>query len=252
MNIILAEAGEVAGDLLEVSDARAGHIIKVLRARPGDRLRCGIIGGAIGYGEIIALDEKHPRRAVLRLTLDMPPPARPPIDLVLALARPIMMRRLCSGLTSLGIGELHVIDTARVEKSFWESSFIKEQHYREHLRRGLEQAVDTRLPAVHFHRSFARFAGDILPRLAHRYQAMILAHPGAQAALADLVEPGKSYLLFVGPEGGWLDAEIAALTAQGCRLVSLGGRILRVDTAAIALHARVSQLLEADSAASSL
>jgi RsmE family RNA methyltransferase len=246
MNILLAGAGEIAGGMLEVSGVRADHIVKVLRARLGDRLRCGVIDGAMGYGEIIALSEKQPRRALLRLTLDTPAKPPPPVDVVVALARPIMMRRLCSQLTSLGLGKLRVIDTARVEKSFWESSFIKEQQYLEHLRRGLEQAVDTRMPAVYFHRSFSRFADDTLPQLAPRYQAMPLAHPQAASSLGGVIKPGGRYLLFVGPEGGWLDAEIAALTAQGCRLVSLGDRILRVDTAAIALHARVSQLLDRD------
>jgi len=246
MNILLAEAGEIASGMLEVTDARANHIVKVLRARVGDRLRCGVIDGAMGHGEIIALSEKPPRRVLLRLTLDTPAKPPPPIDVVAALARPIMMRRLCSQLTSLGLGEMHVIDTARVEKSFWESSFVKERQYLEHLRRGLEQAVDTRMPALCFHRSFSRFAGDTLPQLTPRYQAMPLAHPQAVSSLGGLVKPGGRYLLFVGPEGGWLDAEITALTDQGCRLVSLGDRILRVDTAAIALHARVSQLLDRD------
>ena len=246
MNILLAEAAEVAEDgLLEVMGDRANHIVKVLRARPGDVLRCGIVGGAIGHGEIIALSEKHPRRALLRLTLDTPPPPVPPLDFVVALARPIMMRRLCGQLTSLGIGELHVIDTARVEKSFWQSSFITEKHYLEHLRRGLEQAVDTRLPAVRCHPSFSGFVTGLLPDLAARYQAMIFAHPGCPAALTTLIRPGGRYLLFIGPEGGWLDGEVAALSAAGCRPASLGNRILRVDTAAIALHARVSQLLTA-------
>ena len=243
MNILLAEDAEVVDGTLEVTDERARHIVKVLRARPGDRLRCGIIGGAMGYGEIIALDEKHPRRALIRLTLDTPPPPTPPIDFVVALARPIMMRRLCSQLTSLGIGKLHVIDTARVEKSFWDSSFIKENQYFEHLQRGLEQAVDTRMPDVRWHRSFSHFASDILPSLAPRYQAMIFAHPGLSASLAALVRPGGRYLLLVGPEGGWLEEEIAAFLTHGCHPVSLGSRILRVDTAAIALHARISQLL---------
>ena len=247
MNILLAEAAEVAGDLLEVVGDRANHIVKVLRARPGDVLRCGIVGGAMGHGEIIALSEKHPRRALIRLTLDTSPPVVSPIDFVVALARPIMMRRLCSQLTSLGIGELHVIDTSRVEKSFWHSSFIKEKEYLQHLRRGLEQAVDTRLPDVSFHPSFPRFVADILPGLVPRYQAMIFAHPGASSfSPASLVQPGGRYLLFIGPEGGWRDVEIAALTSQGCRPASLGNRILRVDTAAIALHARVSQLLAAE------
>ncbi|MDR0477433.1 MAG: 16S rRNA (uracil(1498)-N(3))-methyltransferase [Desulfobulbaceae bacterium] len=244
MNILLAEAAEVVGDMLEVTGNRANHIVKVLRACQGDQLRCGITNGVMGHGEIIALNEKHPRRALIRLTLNTPPPPVPPIDLVVALARPIMMRRLCSQLTSLGIGALHVIDAARVEKSFWQSSFIKEKQYLEHLRRGLEQAVDTRIPDLICHSSFSRFVSNTLPRLAPHYQTMILAHPGgSDSSLAALLQPGSRYLLFVGPEGGWFDAEIAALTGQGCRLVSLGDRILRVDTAAIALHARVSQLL---------
>ncbi|MDR3089198.1 MAG: 16S rRNA (uracil(1498)-N(3))-methyltransferase [Desulfobulbaceae bacterium] len=244
MNIILAEAREIAGDMLDLADDRANHIVKVLRAKPGDRLRCGLIDGAMGFGEIISLREKSPRRALLRLTLNTPMPPRPPIDVVAALARPIMMRRLCSQLTALGMGELRILNTARVEKSFWESSFITEKHYLAHLRRGLEQAVDTRMPTVHSHRSFDCFIKEILPRLASCYQAMILAHPGgASASLANLVRPDGRYLLFVGPEGGWLDEEIISLTDGACHIASMGERILRVDTAAVALHARVSQLM---------
>lgn len=46
-----------------------------------------------------------------------------------------------------------------------------------------------------------------------------------------------SVLAISGPEGGWDDSEIAAAKAKGARVVTLGGRILRAETAAIAIAA---------------
>ena len=46
-------------------------------------------------------------------------------------------------------------------------------------------------------------------------------------------------MLAIGPEGGWTDDEVARLEAHGFRRMSLGPRILRTDTATIALLARI-------------
>jgi 16S rRNA (uracil1498-N3)-methyltransferase len=66
----------------------------------------------------------------------------------------------------------------------------------------------------------------------------LIAHP--TGAPLSTIDPGRSVptLLAIGPEGGLTDAEVAAATAAGWQLVSLGPRILRVETAAIALAAR--------------
>jgi 16S rRNA (uracil1498-N3)-methyltransferase len=65
----------------------------------------------------------------------------------------------------------------------------------------------------------------------------LLAHPsGAPLSGLDLSQPIPTHVT-VGPEGGLTDAEVAAATAAGWQSVSLGQRILRVETAAIALAA---------------
>lgn len=51
------------------------------------------------------------------------------------------------------------------------------------------------------------------------------------------VEPSESITAFFGPEGGWSDAELESAKAAGLALVTFGGRILRAETAAIAIAA---------------
>jgi 16S rRNA (uracil1498-N3)-methyltransferase len=68
----------------------------------------------------------------------------------------------------------------------------------------------------------------------------LLAHPsGLPLSGLDLSQPVSTQVT-VGPEGGLTDAEVAAATTAGWQSVSLGQRILRVETAAIALAAAVA------------
>jgi 16S rRNA (uracil1498-N3)-methyltransferase len=65
----------------------------------------------------------------------------------------------------------------------------------------------------------------------------LLAHPGGKPlSQIDLREPHATEIA-IGPEGGLTDAEVAAAIAADWQQVSLGPRILRVETAAIALAA---------------
>ena len=51
----------------------------------------------------------------------------------------------------------------------------------------------------------------------------------------DTIEGAKKILAFIGPEGGWDDAEIERATAAGIKSITFGGRILKADTAAISI-----------------
>ena len=68
----------------------------------------------------------------------------------------------------------------------------------------------------------------------------LVAHPdGDPPARLDLATPRPTRLA-IGPEGGFSDAEVAAALAAGWQTVSLGPRIFRVETAAVALAAAIS------------
>ena len=92
MNIVLLQDDDWLSEAVAVvRDRRAVHIREVLRAAVGDRLRVGQLGGLCGHGVIEALD---PAGVQLRVELREPPPARHRFDIVLALPRPKMLRRI--------------------------------------------------------------------------------------------------------------------------------------------------------------
>ncbi len=73
----------------------------------------------------------------------------------------------------------------------------------------------------------------------------LVAHPGAHTVGGDSVASHSRYALAVGPEGGFTEEEIDRAMAAGWQLVGLGPRILRVETAALALAAIVGSRIEA-------
>jgi RsmE family RNA methyltransferase len=142
----------------------------------------------------------------------------------------------------MGVRRFHLIRSAKVEKSFFQTPVLEPEKIKELLLEGLTQAMDTRLPEVLIHNRFKPFVQDIVPTLAG---CGLIAHPGGAAELPD-VYPGsgekKKILLAVGPEGGWNDFEVENFLAQGFFAFSLGERILHVDTAVIALLAQLQLL----------
>jgi len=226
MNIILLESHEIADCQVRLTGRRADHIIDVLRARPGDLIKIGIINGKVGHGTIKELQRGRPRSVAATVVLDSDPPPAPPIDVVLALPRPIMLKRILGQLAALGIGHLYLVNAQRVEKSFWDASVLGEQNRRQLLLQGLEQAVDTMLPQVTVHRGFRPFVENELVRLAGRYKQLVVAHPGDAPTPLDCYRPGPGrILLAVGPEGGWNEFEIDSLVRAGFSRVFSGSKL---------------------------
>jgi len=105
----------------------------------------------------------------------------------------------------------------------------------DYLLQGLQQSRDTILPAVHYHRRFKPFVQDLLPGIIAARQGL-LAHPGDFPPCPATLQGDT--VLVIGPEGGFIPYEVAQLQAAGCRTVSLGPRILRVENAVCSLLGR--------------
>ncbi|MAL96401.1 MAG: 16S rRNA (uracil(1498)-N(3))-methyltransferase [Haliea sp.] len=235
MNVLLFQPGACndAGQL-RVTGRQLQHLREVHRASPGDSLRVGEINGQLGSAEILALEDDH---ALLQVTLDQPPPLRLPVVLVVALPRPKMLRRLLRSAAEFGVEELHLIHSYRVEKSYWQTPVLQQDTVRDYFLQGAEQARDTRLPHLSLHRRFRPFVEDRLPGLIAGREGL-LAHPG-EAPPCPTGGDSRPRLLMVGPEGGFIAWEVEKLLAAGCRQVSLGPRILRVENAVSVLLGRL-------------
>lgn len=234
MNLLLLEEADfVAADRVVLADRRFTHMQDIHRVAVGDRLRVGRIGGLMGQAEVLSLAA---HQAELRVSFDQPPPAKLPLTLVLAVPRPKMLRRLFQTIATLGVPRLILVNSYKVEKSFWQTPFLHPDSIREKLILGLEQARDTVLPEVIIEKRFKPFVEDRLPAIAADTLGLV-GHPGPYPACPRAVD--RPVTLAIGPEGGWIPYEVDLLAEAGLAPVQLGERILRVETAVTALLSRI-------------
>jgi RsmE family RNA methyltransferase len=231
--LLLEEADFIAADRVVLADRRFTHMQDIHRVAVGDNLRVGQLNGLMGRATVLRL-EGH--EAELQVSFDQAPPAKLPLTLVLAVPRPKMLRRLFQTVATLGVPRLILVNSYKVEKSFWQTPFLQPESIRENLILGLEQARDTVLPEVIIEKRFKPFVEDRLPAIAAGTLGLV-GHPGPYPACPHAVE--QAVTLAIGPEGGWIPYEVELLGKAGLAPVQLGERILRVETAVTALLSRI-------------
>jgi RsmE family RNA methyltransferase len=231
--LLLEEADFIAADRVVLRDRRLKHMQEVHRSEVGDSLRVGRVNGLLGSAQLLRLET---REAELSVSFEHAPPAKLPLTLILALPRPKMLRRVFQTVATMGVPRVILVNSYRVEKSFWQTPFLEAAAIREQLILGLEQARDSVLPEIVIEKRFKPFVEDRLPAVVEGTLGLV-GHPGDFPACPRAVE--QPVTLAIGPEGGWIPYEVDLLQASGLNPVQLGARILRVETAVTALLARL-------------
>ena len=235
MNLILLKHEDFyrsAPHIVRIKGRRLEHARKVFKASKGDELTVGLLNGNMGSGIVSSITKESMEMTV---SLDSPPPPPLPVTLVLALPRPKMMNRILQAVSSMGVKQIYIINSWRVEKSFWDSPKLEDEAMREQLILGLEQGKDTILPEIHMRRLFKPFVREELPKII-KDSLPLVAHPIADEPFPLQVQ--GQVTLAVGPEGGFISREIETFEEIGFKRVTLGERILRVETAVPALLSR--------------
>lgn len=218
-----------------LTDRRADHIRTVLKGVVGQSLRVGLLNGPLGRGQIA---EIGPDRVVLECMFDEEAPDRSKIDLLLALPRPKVMKRLWAPLAALGLGHIIVTNANKVERNYFDSHALRPDFYISRLQEGLEQAGDTQMPNVSVHRQLKILVEDDLDALCPNSLRWV-AHPVGENRLFDLAPPkgAQRILLAIGPDGGWTEYEYALLQQHGFEPFTAGPRIWRTEWASLMLTA---------------
>ena len=233
MNLLLLNPQQINNDSALITGRQLEHLISVQRAVVGDSIRVGVINGMMGQGLISALNSQS---ASVQFSLDTQPPPPLPLTMILALPRPKMLRRILQTISSMGVKKLYLINSSRVEKSFWQTPFLQPEALQEQLILGLEQARDTQMPEIIMRKLFKPFVEDELGEIIAQTRALV-AHPKTEKRCpVNIAEPVS---LAIGPEGGFIPYEIEKLNQLGFESVHLGPRILRVETAVPALVSRL-------------
>jgi RsmE family RNA methyltransferase len=235
MNLILLFQDDFIDNttVVRLQGRRLKHVLEVHRASIGDELCVGVLNGQIGFGTVTLLNQSV---LEMEVRLERAPPAALPLMLILALPRPKVLRRVLRSVSSLGVKKIILLNSFRVEKSFWQSPFLSGSNVKEQLVLGLEQARDTVLPEVLFRPLFKPFVEDELPEMI-KGTFPLVAHPHATAPCPRDVK--REVTIAIGPEGGFIPYEIEKFVACGFTPVQMGERILSVETAVPTLLARL-------------
>lgn len=238
MNLLLLQPGQIQGNTALIDDRRRLlHIQEHLALHVGDTIKVGMRDGLKGTATVQAMNQDGVQWADLKLAelqLTQAPPAKLPLCLIVALPRPKVLRRLVMDAVTLGVEQLVFIHSYRVEKSYWQSPFLRQlDHY---IELGLEQAGDTVWPQVAQYKRFRPFVEDVLPQMIAGKQAFV-AHPYAAQTMPFAIN--QPTVLLIGPEGGFIPFEINLLAENGCVACSIGERILRTETAVSSIIGRL-------------
>jgi RsmE family RNA methyltransferase len=233
VNLLLLELGELADDgTCVLRDRRAQHLRAVLGVAPGSIVRAGVLGGAIGTAEVLADDGD-----ALTLRVTATERAREPlaVDLILAVPRPKVLARVIETCAAFGVRRIELTNAWRVDKSYLRSPKLLPDALAHAARLGAEQGATTHVPEIRVHDRFMTMLDrELEPAL------KLVAHPGSAPIERAIVGPPLPCVLAIGPEGGWIERELATLVDRGFVACAIGAPILRVEAA---VSAALGQLL---------
>lgn len=227
MITVLLSPEDFAGDEVEVEKDAYRHLFRARRVAVGDRLRVVDGRGSARWARVQEVD-RH--RGLLELGAEAPDhePGRR-VELLVAALRKERASWLVEKATELGVSAVRFLQTGRTPREFGEGTF---ERFRRVSAGALEQSQRARLPEVSGMHGWEELP-DLLVAFPHRY---VLDAAGEAWEVVGGVGP---VALLVGPEGGWTGGERDVLLGHGCRPLSLGTRVLRVETAALAATALV-------------
>jgi 16S rRNA (uracil1498-N3)-methyltransferase len=227
---------ELAGEGLTLDEREAHYLGRVLRLAPGDELivfnglgteRQASVGSLQRRGAFLALTTAHPAlpESILDLTLVQALPKSDAMDLIVQKATELGARTVVPVYTEFSVVKL---DADRSER--------RVDHWRKIAQSACEQCGRHRPPRIEAPAPLAA-ALEALPSKGPR----LALEPAAERSLAEYTLPANELVVAVGPEGGFGPTDWRRLDRAQFTQVSLGARVLRAETAAIALCA-VAQL----------
>ena len=227
MNLILFREHEI-GVPLQRRDARAKHILEVLRRVEGEDVAVGLINGPRGKALV---REITPVELVLEFTWGEVEPLPDPISLIVGLSRPQTNRKVLREATAMGVERMFFALTERAEPTYASSKLWRTGEYERHVLAGVEQAFSTRVPQVR-HGMPLTEALDEVRAVDCRYALDNYEHTVSMARIRPVA--GAGVALAVGSERGWSGGERQALREAGFVLAGMGQRVLRTSTAVVA------------------
>lgn len=222
----LIAPAEMGGDHAEIVGDRYRHLFRARRLAVGETVRVVDGLGGARWARIAAVERDRASLSLAEKAPDHEPGLR--LEILLATPRPERASWLVEKATELGVSALRFLDTERCARTI--------------NARRLERLSRVAVAAL------GQCHGSRLPTLSgpHAWSEIpdLLASGGASYVLDPAGTPWRArrpseatgeidVILLIGPEGGWSPRELSQLAELNTSLLSLGQRVLRVETAAL-------------------
>jgi 16S rRNA (uracil1498-N3)-methyltransferase len=230
-----------------LTGAQAEHMARVLRAQPGMEADV-VAGGHVFHAEVAAVRLDHEQSEVrFNLLAEFEADPALPVTLVMAVFKFDRMEWALEKATELGVTAIVPVIARRTEKHLAEAAEKRAERWRRIAQEAAKQSRRSDVPAI-------RDPEPLTARVKAGAAGMriVLAEQERTTTLRAIIDEAletsgdemPSFEIAIGPEGGWAPAEEALFDANGWKAASLGPRILRAETAAIAALAVVGSCLE--------
>lgn len=228
--------------------AQADHLSRVLRAGVGTEADV-VAGGRVFHAALVAIADGEVR---FNLLAELEADPALPITLVMSVYKFDHMEWAIEKATELGVAAIAPVITRRSDRHLAQAAPRRAERWRRIAHESAQQARRSDVPRVDDPRPLAAVVGAAAEGSVRDRARIVLAEQERsrtlRGALEELVSGAGRQMpeleIAIGPEGGWAPEEEALFDAGGWRPVSLGPRILRAETAALAALAVAASLME--------
>ena len=227
------EDEQVTEDGVLITGSDVNHIRNVLRMKPGERVRISTRTGANYLCSITQVEEMSVTAQIVEAMAGTELPNR--IVLFQGLPKADKMELIIQKAVELGAAEIVPVSMKNcVVKLDAKKAENKVKRWQQIAESAAKQSKRSLIPAVHevlSYREAVAYAAECDVRLVPYENEQGMA---GTKTMIEAIVPGESIAVFIGPEGGFDESEIAEARDAGMKTISLGNRILRTETAGLA------------------
>jgi len=234
MRRFYAEPENFTGQTITLSNEESRHLRDVLRLREGENAQ--VFDGK-GKEFLCRIEEIVKKESVLKIIREVAPIA-PESDLNLTLSVALLKGEkfdlVVQKAVELGVTKLVPLETKRADVKIKEKE-KKLERWRKIIIDATKQSGRAKLMQIEIPLGFEEFIKNSASRRLGGKNLILFAERNGEAF--STVKPNKKFTAIIGAEGGWDDAEIELARANNFQIITLKGRILRAETAAVSVAA---------------
>ena len=244
MHRFFAEPGQIGEKEIVITGADVNHIRNVLRMRTGEEVLIADGRGAEYRCKLTDLSENEVRAQIL-WKLDGNAELASAVTLFQGLPKSDKMDLIVQKCVELGVDRIVPVSTKRaVVKLDAKKEQTRLKRWNTISESAAKQSGRGVIPEVSGVMSFEEALEE-----AKKLDVLLIPYERAEhmaetRRVMGEIRPGQSVGIFIGPEGGFEESEVEEAVAAGAKAITLGKRILRTETAGLAVMSMLSYLLE--------